>query len=514
MAGAFYSENYTIVSLLGQGANGNVFIGFDNKLGREVAIKELVKDESNPDKERVLNRFLREAKITGRLEHPGIVPVYELNTKPDGTVYYVMRHVKGRTFHQAINDCKGATPEETFRDRLHLLDNLIILCEAIGYAHSKGVVHRDLKLNNIIIGEFGETIILDWGIAKVLNSGEDEETGKAEGITADVGEDTLKTRQGAILGTPSYMAPEQVDRSFGEIDPRTDVYALGVILFILLTGRRPYRITDANALLKEIVSQNPSPSPKDNFDFVPPELSSICEKAMAKDKNKRFADASEMAAELRAFRDGRLVSVYAYSKMELLKRFVSKNKAAIFAVSAVLIALVVGAGFAIKFGIIAQKAKIQAESALVDVTGLSESSAKLAEELAKNVTKYFAGDPAELKKINAANAWDKIPVALDFDPIASIYQVWLMKDDGQIIYDEDPKQIGKYLFTDEMYAKFPELHQFGQKVLKAEWGIGYYSFLGAGSEKDIVYKIAAWDSAKLPDGKVWKVVITYPYSQK
>lgn len=586
MSGENYTDNLQIISIIGEGSVGRVYLGFDKRLGREVAIKELMLEKLGENKDRIIARFLREAKVTGRLEHPGIIPIYELDTKPDGSYFYLMRHMKGKTLQDAILECKGSQ-EETFRARLRYLDNFINLCEAVGFAHSKGVIHRDLKLSNIIIGEFGETIILDWGIAKILKEDDPDENEKPIILPSEDYEDTLKTRQGALLGTPSYMSPEQIDKRFGEIIPATDVYSLGVILFILLTGKRPYSEKNME-VLKLIVNDKPSPSPKEELELVSPELSAICEKGMSKDQNKRFKNAAEMAHELRAYRDGRLVSIYAYSKTELLKRFVARNKIAISAVIGIFLSIIVGAGFALKFGFMAHKAQIKAEHSLVEITDLSEVSAKLARSFTDDMQLYFENLSADLKQtaaqlknidhtkadlaepyfsrlkrkypdatsfkllapekikdsyisevfknpegeysvsvqspvyqgsnivgiVSAEFRTDRlIPAAINFNPLASDYQIWCMQNDGLIIYDEDPNQIGKFLFSDQMYAKFPELHSFGQRVTKEEWGIGNYSFAVDEDDK-VTFKVAAWSTATPLNLVTWKIVITKPYIQK
>lgn len=559
-----YADGFILEDLLGEGGVGRVFLGFDKNIKREVAIKEPVTDKEGIDKERILARFIREARIAGQLEHPNIIPVYEFNTKPDGSYYYVMRYVHGQTLHQSIKDSETKKTDESFRKRMELLNNFISVCDAMGYAHSKGIIHRDLKPGNIVIGDYGETIILDWGLAKAYKEEGREESKK---IPVDISllddeADSVTTRQDEFLGTPSYMAPEQIDPKFGEVDPKSDVYSLGVMLFMLLTGEKPYFGRKGKDVLKFIVSDNPSPSPDERYDEIPPELIAICKKAMAKNKKERFNDASQMAKELKAYRDGRLVSIYNYSRMELFKRFVVKNKLAISLSAAVVLSIIIGAGFAFNFAVEAHEARLKAEMALVDVANLSESAMTLSHDVAVKLNDYLENLKSDMKgaknpkrlvekypeveeffaegqlsknivpdkvfrtqdnrfgfyvksgKIFALITVDKLTLsAIPFDPLKSEYQVWCMQDDGDILYDEDPKQVGKHLFTDAMYAKFPELLAFGDKMRNKPLGIGYYSFLSRG-EGPTIYKIAAWDTINQESNANWKIVVTYPYISK
>lgn len=567
--GDIYAEKFIFRGIVGQGGIGRVILGFDTDIRREVAIKELRPEKLTANKDIIVGRFIREARVSGQLEHPSIVPVYHLGTKPDGSVFYVMKYVQGGTLGQALDDCFASTPEESFRQRLRFLDNLIAVCDAVAYAHSMGVIHRDIKPGNIILGEFGETVILDWGLAKLSQHITEDEI-KIEYLSSlEVDdEDTPHTRDGAILGTPPYMAPEQIDRQFGDVDERSDVYALGVLLFILLAGEKPYK-GPAKDTIRLIASDALSPSPRTHGEFIPPELAAICEKAMTKEKEKRFENATEMAKELKAYRSGRMVSMYAYSRMELLKRFVARNKTLISAALAIVLAVIVGAGFSLHFAYNAQRARQRAENALVEITDLSESALAIAKKITTETDDYFetlttdmqksgphnlemfrkkypevqsfkiilkASDKMEVGKAYIDNKGDHLftmsvpiesgakkevvealikfndvtPASFGLDPLKSVFQVWCMQDDGYIIYDEDPKQIGLILFSDKLYANFPELLVFGEKIRTEPLGVSYYSFLSRDDET-VVHKVAAWDTIETLG---WKIVVTHPYMTK
>lgn len=393
--GSFYASHYSVHGTVGQGGIGRVFLARDQHLGREVAIKELLPCKDRQDLPRRLNRFVREIKITGQLEHPGVVPIYEVGLRDDGTLYYVMKYVRGKTMQTAIDEAGTRAGQEAQGERLKLLNPLIDVCEAMSYAHSRGVVHRDLKPDNIILGEFGETIILDWGLAKLQREPADDARQGAPRMISPIAGITM---DGEILGTPAFMAPEQIDTRFGEVNARTDVYALGTILYFILTGQLPYQ-GDLAAILYSVSSQRPSPSPRERTDSLPLELVAICEKAMNKDQAERFEHAGCLAEQLRAYRDGRVVSVYAYSPRELFRRFVARNKTMLVAGLVAVLALLAGTGLAVHWALRAdaarqqaveahgqaERARMRAERAVEDVAGLANDLQRMADQTAANL---------------------------------------------------------------------------------------------------------------------------------
>ena len=314
---------YELRGEVARGGLGRILRAYDRQLDREVALKELLRSSHRAEE-----RFLREALITAKLQHPSIVPVYDAGLKPGGEPYYAMKLVSGRPLSQAISDAGSLD------GRLALLPQVIAVCDAVAYAHSRGVIHRDLKPQNVIVGEFGETVVIDWGLAKDLGAvaaGSDageEPAATARGPLFD------ETAEGAVMGTPAYMPPEQ---ALGRpVDERADVYSLGAILYHLLAGEPPYAGGPSKEILARVVGGPPAPL---SAPGIPADLRALVEKAMAREPEARYRAAGELAGELRRFGAGQLVGVYRYSAAERLLRFARRNLAAVSIAAAALLLL-------------------------------------------------------------------------------------------------------------------------------------------------------------------------------
>jgi eukaryotic-like serine/threonine-protein kinase len=287
---------YRLLELVGQGGMGAVYRAHDISLDRDVALKVLRGDLANPGH---AARLEREARILARLEHPGIVPVHDAGVLADGRVFYVMKLVRG----ERLERWAVAAP---LSERLRLF---LRICEAVGFAHAHGVVHRDLKPSNIMVGQFGEVLLLDWGIARVLHTADDEDLGTRPSGMPDIS--ATDTAPGTVLGTPGFMAPEQARGQPHLVDGRTDVYALGAILRMLAS--------------------------RDGDQRPPRPLLAIATRALAPEPGDRYQSAEELAAEVTRFLDGEPVQVHRETWGERAGRIFRKYQTPIILVMTYLI---------------------------------------------------------------------------------------------------------------------------------------------------------------------------------
>jgi PAS domain S-box-containing protein len=296
------TERYCRLRLHATGGIGRVWLAHDSDLGRDVALKELRPERAEHAEYGA--RFLQEARITGQLEHPGIIPVYELVHARDGQQpFYTMRFVKGRTLSEAARAYhdKRLAGQADALELPTLLNAFVTVCNSVAYAHSRGVIHRDLKGHNVILGDFGEVVVLDWGLAKLVGCPEREAAG-ATIVLDEAGADSGHTAQGQALGTPAYMAPEQSAGRLERIDRRTDVYGLGAILYEILTGAPPFTGHNTEEVLRKVREEEPV-SPRQLWPEVPPALEALCLRALAKQPEDRPAAAAELAQEVQGWQE-------------------------------------------------------------------------------------------------------------------------------------------------------------------------------------------------------------------
>jgi serine/threonine protein kinase len=273
---------------------GTVYLAEDTELDRHVAIKVLNTPEVTDD---LRNRMIREAQIIARLEHPGIVPVHDAGTLPDGRIYYAMKFVRGSRLDEYA--AQGAS----LRDRLRKFQ---AVCDAVAFAHAHGVIHRDLKPQNIMIGSFGEVLVLDWGVAKIKPQIDADER---RSIGVHPRQSAAETLDGTVVGTKDYMSPEQARGEIDQLDERADIYSLGAVLHFLLKDQ-----------------------PK-----VSKAAAAICSKAMAGEKESRYASASELSADIGRLLDAEPVTAYRENALEKVGRWVSKNRFLVLLVLAYLL---------------------------------------------------------------------------------------------------------------------------------------------------------------------------------
>lgn len=328
---------------IAHGGMGAVLRVTDRAFARELAMK-VVRDAP-------LSRFLDEAVITGQLDHPGIVPVHELGVGADGQLYFTMRLIEGHTFADVID---WVARRERGFTLVRALEVLLRVCDAVAYAHRRGVVHRDLKPQNVMVGGFGETYVVDWGLARVVHAaagpagGADATRPVARPSGAAAQDLELRTLHGAVLGTPAYMPPEQALGRIDEIGAPSDVYAVGAMLYHLLAGHAPYAdVVAADADAEEIVEAARAGAPTDvarREGRAPAELVSICQKAMRRDPRERYADMGEMGADLRAFVEGRVVRAHRTGALAELRKWVARNRRATAAAALALVVALAGFG--------------------------------------------------------------------------------------------------------------------------------------------------------------------------
>jgi len=351
---------YDVKDEFARGGMGAILKVFDRNIRRDMAMKVML-DRGLPgdSKESALNtralgRFLDEAQITGQLEHPGIVPVHELGVDEDGQVYFTMKLVQGEELGDKFDKAFAGDEEWTTTRALGVL---LRVCEAMSFAHSRGVIHRDLKPANVMVGEFGEVYVMDWGLARIIGR-EDYHGDELTPSTSDaqVVSDRLEQRdispgstmftmEGDVMGTPSYMPPEQARGEIEEMDERSDVYAIGAMIYHLLTRHRPYQaVGEAPNAFTTLMRLLDGP-PKRLHEFglqLPPELEAICEKAMSRERDERYADMRELADDLRSYLEGRVVAAYQTGALAELKMWVRRNRSLANSLVAGVLVLVAG----------------------------------------------------------------------------------------------------------------------------------------------------------------------------
>jgi tetratricopeptide (TPR) repeat protein/tRNA A-37 threonylcarbamoyl transferase component Bud32 len=424
-------QRFRILRPHAQGGLGAVFVALDGELHREVALKQILAKHSDDPLSR--QRFVQEAEITGGLEHPGIVPVYGLGTYADGRPYYAMRFIRGDSLKEAIEHfhTDEALKKDTGRRSLELrklLRRFQDVCNAIEYAHSRGVLHRDIKPGNIIVGRHGETLLVDWGLAKPLGSVE---------AGADSGERTLvpfsasgsaSTLPGSALGTPAYMSPEQAEGDLERLGPRSDVYSLGATLYCLLTGKLPLEGDDIGALLRA-AQRGEFLRPRQKEPSIDKGLEAVCLKAMALNPEDRYVTPRMLAEDIERWMADEPVSVWHEPLARRAQRWARRNRTAVAMAVVALVAGVAGlgavAGVQARANLMLRRANDATRAALADTRAakkatdaalaLSEESRQHAETVGAFLVEAFRSPNPEQdgRQVKVVDVLDRAGERLD-----------------------------------------------------------------------------------------------------
>jgi eukaryotic-like serine/threonine-protein kinase len=334
------NKRFQVIRPHAQGGLGVVSVARDNELHRDVAMKEIQGKYTSDLASR--NRFVTEAEVTGQLEHPGIVPVYSLGQSESGQPFYVMRFVRGDSLKTAINrlhKSEMSNDEKNLAIR-KLVGRLVDVCNAIEYAHSRGVLHRDLKPGNIMLGKYGETLVVDWGLAKTV--GRDGKYGDSEErtVVASSGDGSTETRMGSVVGTLAYMSPEQAEGRLSDLGPAADVYCLGATLYCILVGKPPVKSAPHSEMI-EAIRTGDVPNPASLVRGVDPGLVAICRKAMSVKMSDRYNSVAAMGEDLELWLADEPIGAYREPVFKKAVRWVRRHQMAAGVGASLLIAATV-----------------------------------------------------------------------------------------------------------------------------------------------------------------------------
>jgi len=454
------TSRYKLEGEIARGGMGAILKIWDEDLRRHLAMKVILGRGDAPAKggtpgvdSKQLARFLEEAQVTGQLDHPGIVPVHELGLDADGRVYFTMKLVKGRDL-KTVFELVFAGKEGWNETRA--LSVILKVCEALAYAHAKGVIHRDLKPSNVMVGNFGEVYVMDWGLARVLGKRDKHDLRIAPEFASaltsvktqrreereDQADSPLVTMDGDVVGTPAYMPLEQARGEVEKLSARSDVYSIGAMLYHLLARQAPYMARGMRASSRTVhamVLHGPPSALGSLRRDIPAELVSIVEKAMSRDASQRYADTLALAEDLRAYLEHRVVGAYETGAWAETRKWVARNKPLAVSLAAGVVLLVAGLGASLAF-----KAEAEVEAANArDASKLAESRAEEAQAQGRRAD----GEAAKARASAVESARQEAVAKATLEDLLSLSAIQGLRDleaRADTLWPADPDKVPAY----------------------------------------------------------------------